>query len=295
MSKRSQVHVALLVVQVMFGTLPLAGQIALEGMAPVALATLRIAGAALVLGLVAGRRLAGVRPADLARLAGLAVLGVVGNQVLFLMGLARSTQINASVLVTTIPVFTVAFAVVLRRERASAVRLAGVAVGLAGALLLARVERFDLSDGVVTGNVMILVNAAFWSLHLVLARPLLARLGPLVTSTWMFVMGALAMVPVGAAAVVEAIRSAPPASWAGAAWAVVVSTILSYLVNMWALRRIEASSVAAYVYLQPVVAGVLAWLVAGETLDVRTGVAAAAVFAGVAMVQWGGAPSRRDS
>jgi drug/metabolite transporter (DMT)-like permease len=280
----ARVHVGLLAVQVMFGTLPLAGQVAMAHITPVGLATLRIAEAALVLGLAASRRLASIRRGDLPWLALFAGLGVVGNQVLFLTGLSRTTQINASILITSIPVFAVAFALLLRRERASARRLAGVCVGLAGALLLSRVERFDLSDARVTGNVMILVNAAFWSLHLVLARRMLQRVDPLVVSAWMFIIGAAVMVPLGAGQVVSAIGSASWIEWAAAGWAVAVPTILAYLVNMWALGRIEASSVAIYAYLQPVVAGLLAWLVAGEGLTVRGGISAILVFAGVALV-----------
>ncbi len=283
--KDARVHAALLSVQVMFGTLPLAGQVAMEHITPTGLATLRICGAAVVLGLVAGRRLGSIRASDLPWLALFAGLGVVGNQVLFLMGLARSTQINASILITTIPVFTVAFALLLRKERASARRIMGVAVGLCGALLITRVERFDLSDGTVAGNLMILVNAAFWSLHLVLARRLLERLDSLVVLAWMFIIGAVPMLLLGGGDVAAAVGTATARSWGAAAWAVAVPTILSYLVNMWALGRVEASSVAIYVYLQPVVAGVLAVLVAGEVLTVRTGVSALLIFAGVALVQ----------
>ena len=70
-----------------------------------------------------------------------------------------------------------------------------------------------------------------------------------------------------------------------AAWAVAVPTVLAYLVNMWALRRVQATSVAIYVYLQPVVAGVLAVLVAGEKPTLRTAFSAVLIFAGVALVQ----------
>lgn len=280
----TRVHVALLMVQVMFGTLPLAGQAAMQHIPPMGLAALRIVGAALVLGLVAGRRLRAVPARDLAWIALYAALGVVGNQTLFLMGLARSTQINASILITSIPVFTVCFALLLGRERASARRIAGIALGLAGALVISRVERFELSNDMVVGNLMVIANAACWSLHLVLARPMLGRHDPLVVSAWMFIMGSVVMLPVGGGAVLAAVGRAPASAWAAAAWAVAVPTILAYLVNMWALRRIEATGVAIYVYLQPVVAGVLAWMFASEGLTLRTGLGALLIFSGVALV-----------
>jgi drug/metabolite transporter (DMT)-like permease len=285
--KLSRVHVGLIAVQMMFGTLPLTGQIAMESISPIGLATLRIVGAALVLGLVAGKKLFIVRRSDLPWLALFAALGVVGNQLLFLMGLARSTQINASILITTIPVFTVGFALLLRREKSSPVKLAGVGIGLVGALFLTGVERLELSNDVAVGNMMILVNASLWSLHMVLARPILERLGPVVVTAWMFIIGSVVMIPLGAGSVISALGEATGRSWLAAGWVVAVPTILAYLINMWALRKISASAVAIYVYLQPVIAGVLAWLVADEMITPRTGIGALAIFAGVALVQVG--------
>lgn len=301
---RTRVLLALLAVQTMFGTLPLFGQLAmhgaiggpaapLQGIPPLSVAALRALGAALILGLVAGRRLLAVPTRDLGWIVLFALLGVIGNQALFLEGLSRTTQINAAVLIATIPVFTTGFALALRKERASALRLLGIAVGLGGALLLAGVERFDLSDRRLAGNLLILANATLWSLHLVLARPVLQRIDPLVVLAWMFLFGALGLAPAGAGPLVEAWPAIPAASWQAMVWIVAVPTALAYLLNIRALREAESSQVAIFTYLQPLVAGVLAWAVAGERLTPRTGVSALLIFAGVALVQFGNGRARR--
>ncbi len=299
----ARIILTLLAVQAMFGTLPFTGQLAMHGVAggpvagvhglpPLSLAALRALGAALLLGLVAGRRLFAVPARELGWLALFALLGVIANQVLFLEGLSRTSQINAAVLVATIPVFTTGFALALRKERASALRLLGVAVGLGGALLLAGIERFDLSDRRLVGNLLILANAAAWSLHLVLARPVLQRLDPLVVLAWMFLFGALALVPVGVGPLLEAWPDVPAVSWQALAWIVAVPTALSYLLNIRALREAESSQVAIFTYLQPLVAGVLAWGLAGERPTLRTGAAALLIFVGVGLVQVGGSRRR---
>ncbi|NMC71906.1 MAG: DMT family transporter [Myxococcales bacterium] len=303
---RSRVILALLAVQTMFGTLPFFGQVAMrgtvgapaagaEGLPPLSVAALRALGAALILGLAAGRRLRAVPIRDLGWLALFALLGVIANQALFLEGLARTTQINAAVLITTIPVFTTAFALLLRRERASVPRLLGIAVGLAGALLLARLEQFDLSNRRIAGNLLVIANSASWSLHLVLARPVLQRIDPLVVLAWMFLLGALALVPAGAGPLFEAWPSIPAASWQAMVWIVAVPTALAYLLNIRALRDAESSQVAIFTYLQPLVAGVLAWAVAGERPTLRTLVSALLIFAGVALVQFGRPGDRGQS
>jgi drug/metabolite transporter (DMT)-like permease len=282
---RSRVVVTLLVVQAMFGTLPLTGQTVLRWIPPIGAASLRAVGAALVFALVAGRRLAAVRLRDLPQLVLFAFLAIIGNQLLFLEGLSRTTQINAAVLITTIPVFTVAFALALRRERASGLKLAGIAVGLTGALLLARIEQFRLADREVVGDLLVIANCSLWSLYLVLARPVLQRIPPLVLTAWLFLLGALVTAPLGLPSAIDGLADAPPEVWAAAAWMVVGPTIVAYLLNFQALRDAESSQVAVFTYLQPVVAGALAWGVADETLRPRTLAAAALIFAGVALVQ----------
>jgi len=282
---RTRIILTLLAVQTLFGTLPLTGQTLMRHIPPVGTATLRSVGAALVFAMICGRRLAAIRLRDLPWLVLFTCLGIVGNQVLFLEGLSRSTQINAAVLITTIPVFTVGFALALRRETASALKLGGIAVGLAGALLLARIESFDLSDRTALGNLFIIANCSLWSLYLVLARPLLVRIPPLVMISWMFLLGGAALAPFGLPAVVEGLAGAPAATWGVAAWIVAGPTVLAYLLNVQALGAAESSQVAIFTYLQPLVAGVLAWAFAGEGLDLRTALAAVLIFAGVALVQ----------
>ena len=70
-------------------------------------------------------------------------------------------------------------------------------------------------------------------------------------------------------------------------WLSALTTALSYLLNIHALRAAESSQVAIFTYLQPLVAGVLAWGLAGERLTLRTGAAALLIFVGVALVQFG--------
>lgn len=285
---QARVILTLLFVQVLFGTLPLTGQVVMRWMPPIGAASLRALGAAAVLSLVCGRRLSEVSLRDVPHLALYTLLAIVGNQVLFLEGLSRSTQINASVLITTIPVFTVAFALALRRERASSWKLAGIAVGLGGALLLARIDRFELSDRMVVGDLLVIANCSLWSLYLVLARPMLRRVSPLVMITWMFLLGALIMAPLGLPSAIDGLSRAPASALWAVVWMLAGPTAVAYLLNVWALRETESSQVAVFTYMQPLVAGLLAWGFAGESLSARTAVSAALIFAGVALVQVGG-------
>lgn len=290
---RTTVHGLLLLTQVIFGTLPFTGQEAMRSFPPMGVAALRIGGAALVLGLLAGRRLGEMSRRDLPFVALLSMLGLVGNQVLFLEGLSRTTQTNAAVLITTIPVFTALIAVLAGRERISPARLTGIVLALGGALFLVGVERFDLGEARVAGNLMVVGNSLLWSIHLVLARPFLQRVDPGVAIAWMFLLGAVVVLPLGLPQVVAAAPEVSLRGWLTAGYVVLGPTVVTYLIYVWGLRHVEASGVAVYTYVQPVVAGALAVWWAGERFSLRLGLGAAAIFAGVAAVQWAARSARR--
>src|SRR5262249_42478548 len=126
------------------------------------------------------------------------LLGVTFNQLLFLTGLQYTTATNATVLGTTIPVWTLAIAIVLRREPANVLRIVGVALALAGALYLVGAERFTLAG---RGNILILCNALSYALFLVLARDITKRYPARTVMAWCFLFGSLGVSVVGAPAV----------------------------------------------------------------------------------------------
>ncbi len=74
-------------------------------------------------------------------------------------------------------------------------------------------------------------------------------------------------------------------AWLWVAYIVVFPTILTYLLNLWALKRVSSNLVAVYIYLQPLFAAAVAPLVLeGEELTWRAAVAGFAIFAGLALV-----------
>ena len=103
--------------------------------------------------------------------------GVAANQELFVQGLARSTATNASVLGSTIPVFTALIAIVLGRERAQLRRLAGIAIAFAAVAALVGADRMSMSSDHALGSAMILINSLCYGTYLVVVRPLAGQGG----------------------------------------------------------------------------------------------------------------------
>lgn len=276
---------ALVLVQVLFGGLAVAGKLVLPYVPPLALSLSRLGVAAVVL--FALERIfvrAPIPPArDLARFALFALLGVALNQGFFLVGLQYSTATNAVLVTATIPAFTLLVAVLLRRERTTLPKMLGLLLSFAGVLTLV-LGSLSLGFDTLVGNLFFVINALCYSTYLVLSKPHLGRYDPLTLISWVFIFGFLEMSVVALPGFLATDWGAlDGAAWSGFVYVIVGATILTYGLNNWVLRYTSASHVANFVYLQPVVGALAAWLLLGEVLTWRVLLAGALIFAGVAL------------
>jgi drug/metabolite transporter (DMT)-like permease len=256
---------------------------ALANLAPLALAAIRVGVATPILLALAWRRDRYLPSrADLPMLALLGGLGVLANQVLFITGLKLTTATNASILMTSVPVFTVAAAAALSVEKLSAHRLVGIALSVAGALVLVNPLRFSTDRGAALGDALILVNCFCYALFLVLQRRVLARIPWRTVIAWSFLFGA-AGVLLAAGPDLAALRPAtvPVATWLGVVYIILFPTVFAYAASTWAVRRSSSALVAAYSTLQPFVAAVLAAAFLGERFGWVEGLGFVLIVAGL--------------
>jgi drug/metabolite transporter (DMT)-like permease len=280
-----EIHAALASAQVGFSLFPILGKLALASIPPMLFAAFRVVAAALLLeALRRTRPREEILPADRGRLTLYALLGVSFNQVLFIFGLFLTTAINTTILTATIPVLTLAAAVLLRRERMTGRAAIGIALAGAGALALLNAQRFDWGSASFRGDLLLLANSTSYSLYLVLSRPILARYRAVTFTATVFRYGAVLIVLLS---LPDLLRfepaSVPPQAWACLAGVIVLCTVIPYLLNAWALARTHASRVAFYIFLQPLISTILAMLVLHELLTVEIVVAASLIFAGLSV------------
>lgn len=284
-------HLALFAVQVMFGTWPIVGKIALRGLPSTGLVALRASGAAIAFLIL--RRF--TRPApiasrsDYARLALYSLLGIVLNQFLFVKGLELSTVINATLLGTAIPVFALLVSIILGYERASLRTIIGMAVSACGVLYLIDPFRADFSGRTTLGNILLVANTACYGAYIALTQDLLKRYGALNVLAWVFLFGTIGTLPIGGFYLLQTPLDELGAQiWLAVVYIILVPTVGAYYLNAWALARVSPSTVAVYIYLQPLIAFAFAPLVLGaqERWTARTTVAALLIFCGVALVTW---------
>lgn len=281
-----RVHLALAAVAVLFSANYIIAKIALEHFNPFAFAWLRVLGSAIALQLMlALTRQPQLLPREeILRTLAFSLLGVVINQLLFITGLSMTTAHEAAILITTIPIFTLAGAIALRTERAAWRNVAGIAIAAAGALLLL-LPRGTVSHAAsnrIVGDLLIIVNCASYGLYLVVSKGLMRCYPALRIIAQIFSIGAVAMFPFCVGGLAATRWEAIPLSAWGALLAVIAGpTVGAYLLNGWALARATSTAVAAYTYVQPFLASLLAALFLGERLSATAVVAAALIVAGV--------------
>ncbi len=280
-----------------FASLAIVGKVVYRELPPTALVACRIVGAAAIFALISVvRRGPWVRDArDLREFALLGGLGVLANQSLFLLGLRYTTAINASILVSTIPVFTVLGSLLTGQERASPTKLAGIAAAAAGVVYLVGPDRISLAPDLALGNALIVLGMMGFSAYLLRSKAILERHSPLTVTTYVMLFSALGVLPLGAIGFASVDPGRIGAlTWALVAYIVLFPTVLAYFANVWALGRSSSNLVAAYIYLQPLLtAAVAPAVLEGEEFTARTVMGGLAIFGGLALVIWAETAQRR--
>lgn len=278
-----RLHGALTTVALLFSVNYIISKLAMRELAPLVFAWLRIAGAALVLSVVARREPPFAR-GELRRVALFALLGVATNATLFLVGLSLTTVQVAAILITTIPVFALGAAILAKQERATATRVGGIALACAGALLAVGGESFAGTWRSFTGAVLIVINCLSYSLYLVISKPFMATHSARAVVAKMFAIGSVLLFPVAAYPLFRQEWGAVSAgAWISLLVVIAGPTVAAYLLNAWALRHADSSVVAAYTYVQPILATVLGALIFREEIRGVVLVAGGMIFAGVAL------------
>jgi drug/metabolite transporter (DMT)-like permease len=287
MSYRFRPHLALITVQVLFGTWPIMGKIVLRSLSVTSLVALRLIGAAILFSLLQRqlKPLLKMPRTDFLLLVLCSISGVVGNQLLYVKALSLTTVINAALLTATIPVITLFVSILFGYDRPSLKRMAGIVLACAGVVYLVNPAQAQLTSETTVGNLLLLCNGLLYAVYLVISKRLLQRYGALNVITWIFVVSAVMVAPLGFYSFGhENVAAISWPVWLLVGVIILLPTVSAYYLNSWALTHVSPSTAAIYIYLQPLIAFGFAPLILSERWSSRTLIATLLIFAGVALV-----------
>jgi drug/metabolite transporter (DMT)-like permease len=230
----------------------------------------------------------GVRRADLARLA---VAGILGNfvyQVCFIKGINLSLAGNTAFVLATMPVTTALLGHLTGIERVPGRSWLGMAVAMAGVLLISvgGGRGVSLSNATIRGDLITFAGTLAWCYYTLLVKPLFARYSALKVTAWTMLFGTACL---AASAVPELAAQdwtrVGPWHWTALVFSGTIAISGSYIAWNWGLARLGMARTTAYTNLVPVSAGLVGWLWLGEPWNaVRLG-GAALTLAGLAVMR----------
>ena len=215
-----------------------------------------------------------------------AFFGVALNMLAFFKGLQFTTPINGSVIMVTTPIIVLILSAIILREKITKIKIFGILVGLSGALILSIYNSSaSAGDNILLGNFLVLINAASYSYYLILIKKITDKYHPYTFIKWLFLFGTLFVLPFGyrELSVVDW-SSFTPYIWFSVLFVVVGATFATYLLNPLALRKLSATTVSTFLYIQPIFAGIFAIIMGSDTINVVKIIATLLIFLGVYLV-----------
>ena len=225
-----------------------------------------------------------VRRKDWGRLLLCAFFGMALNMTAFFKGLSLSTPINSSVVITLVPVILLVLGRVFLKEVIALRKTLGIFIGLSGAigLILLDVPKQLNAPNIPLGNFFFVLNALSYSIYLIIVKPLTAKYHVLTLMRYFFTLAVVINLPLGYREFIQVSwLSLSPMIIAQLVFVVLGTTVLTYLFNIYALKHLSPSTIGAFIYLQPVVATVLALWVGADQLTPLRCVTALMIFTGV--------------
>lgn len=216
-----------------------------------------------------------------------ALLSVIFNQCLFIVGISFTSSIDASVITTLLPIVTMIFAAIVIHEPITGLKTVGVLLGMSGAILLIMGNGQGLSfdSNHIIGDGMCLGAQISFALYLVFFKGLISRLDAVSLMKWMFLWATIAIVPFVIPEIAKINFSDIPSSvYLEICYTVFVATFLTYLLLPFGQRNLRPTIVSMYNYVQPVVSTIVSLIWGISTFGIVKGIAIGLVFAGVYVV-----------
>ncbi|MBR6285671.1 MAG: DMT family transporter [Bacteroidaceae bacterium] len=285
-TKNLLAHMSMFLACAIWGLMaPLGKDAMVNGISGIDMVTFRVCGAALcfwVTSLFTKRE--EVAPHDMLLFFFAGMLSIVFNQCCYTIGLSLTAPTNASIITTTMPIITMLLAAIFMKEPITGKKVAGVALGVVGALMLINGSAQAVSDknGNLLGDVLCLAAQTCFAIYLTIFGKLIARYSAITCMKWMFTFASLAIVPFS----YQSVMSIPFAEIAAKTWVetffvVFCATYVAYILMMNGQKNLRPTIVSTYNYVQPTVACVVSVAVGQSLFGLDKAIAMVLVFSGV--------------
>ena len=207
----------------------------------------------------------------------------------FFRGLELSTPINSGVIITLSPVLVLILSYFFLKEKITVKKILGILIGFSGAvfLILNSSKTGINAPNIPLGNSFFLINASAYAGYLIIVKPLTHKYNIFTLMKWLFLIGLIISAPITFNQFIEVKWTELPwfAIWR-MGYVVIGTTFLTYLFNIYALKKLSPTTVGSFIYLQPIITILFALITANDTLDSTKILSCILVFIGVYFVSF---------
>ena len=288
-AKNVKAHIAVLLAASMWGLMSPVGKAAMEaGITGLTLANMRMLGGAACFWLTAlFVKSENVPPRDLLMMFFASLLSIVCNQGCFTFGLSLTSPVDASIITTTMPIFTLVLAALFLKEPVTPMKVGGLFLGSIGALLLILGNHgaTDGKEGNIWGDLLCLTSQVSFACYLTIFKKLITRYSVFTLMKWMFTYAAIVFIPFSyrdlsamdfAAVTIDV--------WLEVGYVVLFGTYFAYIFMVYGQKTLRPTVVSMYMYMQPVVGSTVAVLIGMSTFGWMKAFATVLIFTGVYVV-----------
>jgi drug/metabolite transporter (DMT)-like permease len=282
-------HISLLIAYIIFGlNTPIAKEVLMHGeVSADALTFYRMAGATVLFWITSlFTKKERVSLHDLFMLFVASMFGILINQMAFIIGLSRTSPIDASVITTIAPILTMLLAAFFLKEPITWKKAIGVFIGASGALLLIlNSNTTERGSASIAGNLLCLLSGFAFALYLTAFKKLILQFTSITLMKWMFLFSTLCCFPFCWGDVSQINYTEMTMDmYLKIIFVVVLATFVSYLLIPIGQKFLRPTIVSMYNYLHPIVSSFLAVFLGMDIFGWAKSCAALLVFLGVYIV-----------
>lgn len=224
---------------------------------------------------------------DFPRIILAAFFGVALNMLTFFKGLSYTSPISAAVIMVTTPMIVLLLSAVILKEKMHKQKVLGIILGLFGTafLIIYGNKAINNATNASLGNLLVFINAVSYGFYLIIVKKLMNKYNAFTFVKWIYLFGFLMVLPFG-------YNEFQAFGWVNIpnliclkiAFVIVFSTFFTYLLNLLSMRELKPTTVAVFIYLQPVFATIFAIGLGKDELNFVKIIAAILIFIGVYLV-----------
>ncbi|WP_284651066.1 DMT family transporter [Flavobacterium terrisoli] len=288
MTKRTWALLAATMVSLIYGvSFTIAKDVMPAYIKPYGFILLRVFGAAILFWLVSffGPK-EKIQRNDFPRIIAAAFFGVALNMLTFFKGLSYTSPIASAVIMVTTPIIVLVLSAIIMKERMENRKIFGILLGLFGTgFLILYGKSMGNAPNAPLGNFLVFINAVSYAFYLIIVKKLMDKYNAFTFVKCIYAFGLLMVIPFGWSEYQEIEWQTIPVMilWE-IVFVVVFTTFLTYLFNLVSMRELKPTTVAVFIYLQPLFATIFAMSLGKDQLTWVKILSAVLIFVGVYLV-----------